>query len=71
MRNSLVKYLYWVSEKTSVLKWNKLLYYNKAVTQHYYDYRLLWYSIKTDSKACTVFLHHSEIILIQVLVSDA
>lgn len=42
MRNSLVKYLYWVSEKIFVLEWNQLPHCNEAVTQHYDDYRLLW-----------------------------
>lgn len=42
MRNSLVKYPYWVSEKIFVLEWNQLPHYNEAVTQHCDDYRLLW-----------------------------
>lgn len=42
MRNSLVKYLYWVSEKILVLGWNQLPHCDEAVTQHCDDYRLLW-----------------------------
>lgn len=64
-RNSLVKYLYWVSEKILVLEWNQLAHCNEAVTQHYDDDRLLWQFITAAS------LHQSKLTLIQDLITDA